>query len=257
MQNSQRDDEMSARIERLLAAQPTAPPEARRVRRAFEIKERWVESRRHLGVAIEVDAEFAESFRRPGQYVTLKTEGWPARFYVIASRPEPNLWEFLIDRSGELGPVLADLEVGERVELSFPEGGGFDASEAAQKTAMLFCTGSAIATMRPLIESWLGGDHGRPDEIVLYYGERKPDDFAYEEMLAQWEATENINIFRAVEERSSEQYPYRYVQDAFDAHPVEVQNGYAYLSGAPVMVQMVAQRLLKMGAAPSRLRINI
>lgn len=251
---SRDDDESSARVERLLTAQPTAPPEARRVRRPVVIERRWEESRRHLGIQIRVDAEFDQAYRRPAQYVTLKAPGWPPRFFVIASRPEERLWEFLVDRQGELGPVIEAMDVGAELAVSLPEGKGFDAGEAVGKVAMMFCTGSGVATMRPLVRRWLDAD--RPATIALYYGERTSQDFAYSELLDDWQSR-GVQVVRAVEEQPSAEIPYRYVQHAFEAHHPPVDDAFAYLSGAPVMIQMTATKLMDKGVAPSRVKINI
>lgn len=250
-----KDDEISARVERLLTAQPTAPPESRRVRRTFAIESRSIESSRHLAMQIRVDAEFAQAYRRPGQYVTLKVEGWPARFFVVAGRPEEQVWEFLVDRRGELGPMLERLSVGDELSVSLPEGVGFDPGEAAGKVAMLFCTGSGVATMRPLLQCWLDGDEA-PQTVALYYGEQRPDNFAYEALLKRWES-KGIDVYRAVEDGGNKTVPYRYVQHAFDDRHPPLGDGFVYLSGAPVMIQMVARKLMAMGVAPSRVKINI
>ena len=249
------DDEISARVERLLTAQPTAPPEARRVRRPFKVVARREESRRHLALQIEVDREFFQAYRRPGQYVTLKVPGWPARFFVVADCPSQGVWEFLVDRSGELGPILGKLEVGEQLLISLPEGGGFDAVEAAQKTALLFCTGSGVATMRPLIGQWLESETS-PSEIAMYYGEHDGRDFAYESLIASWEEA-GVEVYRAVEVGGDEKFPHRYVQHAFAAHHPALDDAFAYLSGAPVMIQIVARKLMDRGIDPSRVKINI
>lgn len=249
------DDEIPARVERLLTAQPTAPPESRRVRRRVEIADRWRESQRYIGVRMEVDAEFAQAYRRPAQYATLKVPGWPARFYVIASRPSDNVWEFLIDRQGELGPVLGKLDVGDELKISMPEGVGFDPDEAAGKPAVMFCTGSGIATMRPLIERFIDPDSPGPAAIALYYGERRPGDFAYESLLETWH-NRGVSVHRAVE-RDDGDCPHRYVQHAFDADHPSMDDAFVYLSGAPVMIQIVADKMLHLGVAPTRVKVNI
>ncbi len=256
MERKNKEEEISARIERLLTAQPTAPPEARRVRRSFAVEKRWVESRRHMGLQIRVDQEFAAAYRRPGQYVTLKVPDWPARFFVIASRPEHDLWEFLVDRRGELGTELEKLDVGDTLRLSLPEGAGFDAREARKTVALMFCTGSGLATMRPLLNRWLDTGEDGPSTVALYYGERKHEDFAWTELLSRWK-TQGVKVYRAVEEQPSQKISHRYVQHAFDAEHPPLEDAFAYLSGAPVMIQMVAGKLLRSGLAPSRVKINI
>lgn len=250
------NEEISARVERLLTAQPAAPPEARRVRRSFAIEETWREGPRYVGMRIRVDAEFADAYRRPGQYVTLKVEGWPARFYVIAARPEKDLWEFLVDGQGELGPVLAGLEAGDEVLVSMPEGVGFDPGEASGEIVTMFCTGSGLATMRPLLERWFEYGEDVPQSAALYYGERRSGDFAYEELLSRW-ASSGLTVARAAERGGLDEIPHEYVQDAFDADHPPVDDAFAYLSGAPVMIQIVAEKLLNLGVSPSRIKVNI
>lgn len=249
-------NDISARVERLLTAQPAAPPEVRRVRRRFPIDRRWDESDRYVGFCVRVDDEFAEAYRRPAQYVTLKVSGCPARFYVVASRPRRNIWEFLVDRQGEIGPELAALEVGDDVIVSLPEGEGFDPTEAAGRTAVLFCTGSGIATMRPLIERWLADGTPTPASVAVYYGERRDGDFAYVDLARQWQS-EGVAIHRAVEHQRDTEVAHRYVQHAFEANPVGIDDAFAYLSGAPVMIQVVAEKLLDDGIASSRMKVNI
>ena len=253
----QRDEEISARVERLLTAQPTAPPEARRVRRRFPVVGTRTESPRYVAIEVEVDAEFARAYRRPGQYVTLKLDGWPPRFYVVASRPRDDRWEFLVDLQGELGPVLSELEIGDDVFVSLPEGAGFDPTEAVGRPVALFCTGSGLASMRPLVEHWLtGSDRERPASVDLFYGERRPVDFCLDEVVSDWE-DRGVRVHRAAEHDDSGTCRHRYVQDAFDADPPEMQGGYAYLSGAPVMTQIVAEKMLNVGVMPSHIKVNI
>ncbi len=255
MTSVNRQQEIEARVERLMTMQPTAPPDARRVRRAFPVVGQRRESTRHLALEIEVDEEFASSLRRPGQYVTLKVSGWPARFFVVASQTGRCTWEFLIDQRGELGSVLENFKVDQTICVSLPEGGGFDPEEAAGEVAVLFCTGSGIATMRPLIEYWLEKSEIRPSQIGLYYGESQADAFAYPELLKAW-SSKGIAVHRAVEQ-SGESMVARYVQEAFDAAPLPLEKAHVYLSGAPVMVQLVAEKVLRQGVAPSRVQTNI
>lgn len=252
-------EEISSRVERLLSAQPTAPPEARRVRRPFPVVGIRDESARYVAVEVAVDGEFAESHRRPSQYTTVKLEGWPARFYVLANLPGAETWEFLVDRESESGRRIAELRRGESLWLSLAEGGGFDADEVRGKEALLFATGSGVATLKPLVEIWLSRAAGEgPARIVMHLGEARPDDFAYEAELKRWQE-QGVTLRRAVESWDEEPgaFRFRYVQHAFDACPRPVDEAYAYLSGAPVMIQMTARMLMQRGMRPGRVKINI
>lgn len=206
-----------------------------------------------MGLRLRVSDEFAYAYRRPGQYVTLQFADLPPRFYVIAKKIGRDCFEFLLSARGEFGQYLQELAVGDRVALSSPEGRGFLVGEAAGGKALLFSTGSGIATVRPLIEAWLGSAR-RPEEIYLYYGEARAEDFAYGSLLADWEA-EGVRVYRAVE--SGGEGEFRYVQDAFAAHHPPLGDAYIYLSGAPVMIRSVAETVLRMGAMPERLKVNL
>lgn len=246
------DDEILARVEQLLSAQPPSPPEAGRTRRAFSVVATGSQGARHGTLEIAVDEAFDSAYSRPGQYVTLGIGDGEPRFYVIASRVRRQHWEFLIDRRGQLGPELTALSVGDEVVVSRPEGQGFKTSPPPQR-ALLFCTGSGLATMRPLIESWLGGGD-RPEQIALYYGERKRTDFAYTDLLEGWRDREGVSVFLVAE---TDQPGQRYVQQAFAADHPPLAQAVAYLSGASVMIRTVSQVLMARGIAPGNLRTNI
>ncbi len=248
-----RTDKVAAQVERLVTAQPAAAPEAERVRRPFPVVARREEGERHLALQVEVDRQFDQAFERPGQYVTLAGEGSPPRFYAIASRIEAGRWEFLVDRKGEIGSALVDLEVGDELSVSLPEGRGFEIAQPLGATALLFCTGSGLATVRPLVEAWLDGPK-RPAEIALYYGERRVADFAYNSLLASWQSEVGVQVHLAAEETAQ---AHRYVQQAFaDAHP-PLDDVYVYLSGAAVMVKLVAEEVLNRKIPVGRIKLNI
>lgn len=130
-----------------------------------------------------------------GQYTTVAlTQGegaeLGARFYAIANAP--SRWkdeglELLIDRVGELAPYFADLTPGEALKVSAPEGRGYPLGLAYNKTALLFATGSGIASLRPVIQHWIDNHLRAPQDIALFYGERTAAEFAWLEEIPSWQ----------------------------------------------------------------------
>lgn len=242
--------EVEAHVERLLTAQPGSPPQARRVRRRFALRASERVGARYCRLEVEVDAAFSDSYLRPGQYITLGLEGHPPNFYVIAG-VRGRVWEFLIEVEGDLGSALSELEVGAEVEVSLVEGGGFEPASGRGKTALLFASGSGVAAVLPLVDRWLS-EPGRPERIALFYGERHEEDRAYAERLKQLEEA-GVEVFLAAEEGGA----YRYVQDAFEAAGLPVNDAVVYVSGAAVMTKAVTERMMAAGVDASRIHINI
>lgn len=239
---------------------PSLPPEAFRERSSFPILRIWEEGRENFGLELEVSEEFDQAYRSPGQYVTLRLPGMKARFFVIAARPERGRWEFLIDRDGGFGQALEGLKVGDLIEISLPEGPGFSLEEAVGKKALLFSTGSGVATVRSLLEAWLRRESSkRPEKIVLYHGEEAPGVGTYEALFAKWRR-EGVVIHRAfasgAEEEEGEVVS-GFVQEAFQAHPEELEEVFVYLSGAAVMIDAVTELLTSRGLREERLKTNL
>lgn len=238
--------------------EPLRPVEAHREREKAEIVRLWEEGRKNYGLELQVSEELDRAYQRPGQYVTLRLPGMKARFFVIATRPGERRWEFLIDREGGFGQALADLRVGDRVEVSQPEGRGFEVQEAVGRVALLFCTGSGVATIRGLVEAWLErGEEGRPKEMVLYYGEEEAGVGTYEELFEQWKRR-GVRIHRAVERGGEEpSVTIGHVQNAFEAHRAPLEDAVIYLSGALVMIEAVSALMERAGVEPGRVKTNI
>ena len=217
----------------------------------------WEEGPRYLGVRIEVSAGLDQAYFRPGQYVTLKWQG-EVRFFVIAhrsTRGEKHYWEFLIDRQGFFGESLQAQEPGVILEVSAPEGSGF-LEEVSPGEAILFCTGSGVATMRPLIEAWLGSK-SRPEKISLFVGVESLKELPYGALLKEWTRA-GVELYLAI--GSSSTGP-RFVQELFlearQDRKLDLEKAHFFLSGAPVMVSAVRATLAPLGIDAERIHTNL
>lgn len=238
---------------------PARDPEAERVRRPFEVVDVWREGRNYLGLSVEVDDEtFQASYERPAQYTTLQYASLEPRFLVIANAPAPEsaLWEFLIDLESDLGDISEEITPGDEVVLSPAEGSGYPSSELEGHHILMFTTGSGIASMRPVIQYWAGRPGEGPDALALYYGEVSDEDFAYAREFPNWRQA-GVRLFRAIEDIPHPEQGYRYVQHAFEDDDPNLEDALVFVSGAPVMMEMIIAKLVGLGVDPERIFTNI
>lgn len=213
---------------------------------------RWAEGSRYLGVRLAVSAELDTRFTRPGQYVALQLQE-QARFFVVAHRAgrggHTPCWEFLIDTKGSFGSILAHERGETTLKISAPIGDGFDPQEVPRR-ALLFCTGSGVATMRPLLEHWLKEE--RPEDLHLYLGVETREELPYEGLIRGWREA-GVEVAIAQGRGPSEA---RFVQDLYLDQPVPLSDALIYLSGAPAMSAAVKMVLGDVGLTPDQVRTN-
>lgn len=255
------DGARAQRIEDIVEGTPHVPLEASRTRYACPVRKMWEESHRYIGLRVEIDDALRECPPQPGQYVTMGPPGVEPRFVVVANHPDFEArddWEFLIDRQTELGAAFDSVEVGTRLQLSAPEGTGYPVDEVRGRRVLCFTTGSGIASMRPALQYWRRHPERAPDQLVLYYGESHPGDFAYREEAREWSRRDGMRIYEACESQpESTRGEFRYVQHAFDHDEPPLEETIVLLSGAPVMKRIVVERLLERGVPLESIATNI
>lgn len=245
--------------EQLIEGRPDRPLEAPRARQSCVIEEVWQESRAYIGLRVTIDEAFADSYERPGQYVTLSPNHVEPRFLVIASGPgeaSADGWEFLVDRHTSLGQSIDPLQTGALLEISAPEGPGYPVDSVAGRPLLCFATGSGIASIRPAIQYWQAHPDEAPSEIAIYYGESGPDDFAFTGQMADWQ-DRGIRLYRCDSSIDPDREGYRYVQHAFEADDPDLTDAAVFMSGASVMKRMVIEHLLERGFPLESIVTNI
>ena len=191
----------------------------------------------------------------PGQYTTMAIGDQAPRYIAMASAPgeQPGRWEFLLSSDSSLGRAI---ELDAPLSLTAPEGAGFHSALWGRGPAprLLFCSGSGIAALRALI------NHTRthaPDVLArthLYYGVGGIKDVAYTRAIMAWEL-EGMHIHMAYNQ-GLEGYPL-YVTQAFEAHPVALDQAQVGLSGAGVMIREVVKLLLSKGLSMEQVHLNV
>lgn len=249
-------EQILATVNALLTAAPLHPLDALRERRPCALIEHSrVGTRYHL-LRIEAPEAYRARHERPAQYVTLKTDDTDPRFFVIASAPSQEHWDFLIEAVDDVAPFFEAIEAGKEILASPPEGGGFVPELARGHHAHLFATGSGVATMRPLIQHWMADPELAPAKISLYYGENASEDFVYCDDIELWRKA-GVDVHFTLGSGATGEFPHQFVQHAFDAGEPVLDDALVYLSGAPIMMEVVADKLLRMGLSADRLLTNI
>lgn len=270
-----KEDDLTDYAHRLANARPDRAITAKRVREPFRVTRVWDEGARYIGVSVAIDdGEFLASLRRPGQYTTFQYGELEPRFLAIASAPSAagigeSCWDFLIDRDSGLGKYLQEengLKVGRKILLSQAEGEGFPAEDLKGRTVLLFCTGAGIASVRPVMTYWHAHPERSPANIALYYGESDVHHFAYGGEIARWRE-DGARVHRAVEhldEAEAATLPenwlspgHRYVQHAFEADAPNLKGAMVFVSGSPIMMEIVIAKMLRMGISAEYIHINV
>ncbi|MEM1348144.1 MAG: hypothetical protein AAGI01_06295 [Myxococcota bacterium] len=247
---------------RLANTLPDAPADAPRARRSLPIASLVEAGARYWRLVLRAQGEEAllDSFRLPGQYTTLQWADLEPRYLVIAEGPsrtrQGRALEFLLDRDSSLGQALRGASVGDVVGVSPAEGPGWELGDLLGcGEVWAFASGSGIATMRSV---WRELEHQWPERaerFALFYGEHERDDFVYaheQRALAQRGAT----VRRAWSAREAQDPGPRFVQQALDrAAPDE--GVHVLLSGAPQMIEAVAEHVLGMGVPPECISLNV
>jgi len=126
----------------------------------------------------------------PGQVAILGIEGTGESYFAIASAPEDKgSMDFLIRKGEGVSEVLFEVRKGAAVQGKGPLGKGFPIDQYLGRDFILACVGSAIAPLRGVLRSIC---HRRADfgKIVLVYGARYPDDFAFLHEVEDWQQSD-------------------------------------------------------------------
>lgn len=226
----------------------TITPERHRnaPRERFELRIKAIgETGRYTSIELETHDELKKLHERDGQYVTLVLEESEPRFFVLANQPGEN-WSFLIDPTESLAPTLDELDPGETIEASIPEGSGYPDATSIDEL-IIFATGSGIASVRSVLRR-IDASKERP-ETWLFYGEELEADFAYVEELRALAARSVAHLSLVSDGR--------FVQHAFDEAGLDPREAAIFLCGAPVMMHAVALKLLEMGVSEDQFHTNL
>jgi ferredoxin-NADP reductase len=218
------------------------------------VRHAWDETRELRGLKLEVPIELARAHVAPGQYMKLRTDAGEG-FFALAAPPGGGA-EFLVKRGSALGDALAGLDEGAAIEVSEVQGKGFPVDTAEGRDLIFVAVGSGITPVRAAIAHALAR-RDRFGRLLLLYGQRSPDAFAYAGDLPAWEGA-GLEVVRVVSrpEGTSWSGARGYVQEALAARRPEVARASAFLCGMKPMVQAVTDGLMALGMERDRVHLN-
>ena len=195
----------------------------------------------------------------PGQVAALRVEACDqTSYFAFASAPEDPELEFLIKRNGGggAGPLIYEMEPGNRVELAAIAGHGFALDEHRGKDLVFVAMGTGVAPLRSALRHALGraGDFG---QIVVLYGARTPDDFCYRDETESWRAA-GVELRQVISSPAGYEWagPVGYVQSLLDNVLPTLADPVALVCGSREMIEQTRERLREMGFAPEAILTN-
>lgn len=221
---------------------------------AGAVRDAWDETRELRGIALELPEAIARTHGAPGQYLKVRAGGGQEGFLALASAPGAQP-ELLVKRGAPLGDALAALAAGAPVAVSEVQGRGFPVDAAAERDLIFVAVGSGISPVRAAVVHALG-QRERFGRMLLLYGQRSEDGFAYAAQLAAWQER-GLEVVRVVSRPGDGWQGARgYVQEVLAARRPEVENASAFLCGMKPMVQGVSDGLAGLGMARERIHLN-
>lgn len=233
----------------------TGPSALRQVR----VLTAWDETPSLRGVTLSLPPELAWAHERPGQIVKVGT-GEGEAFFALASAPDPDgSADLLVKRGGRVADgVVAHARPGATLDCTAPFGQGFPVEEAEGRDVLLFAAGSGIAPIRAVAQH-VARSRDRFARAILFYGQRRHDEFAYVREHPEWERAG----IRVVLCPSAEDEPWTGVRGRVQevaratglggARPGEA---IAFVAGMTAMVEEVRATLAAAGVPPDRVHAN-
>lgn len=219
----------------------------------------WDETTALHAVRLALPPSLARAHVRPGQIVKVGTEEGEA-FFALASAPEPaGEAELLVKRGGRVADsVVGHARAGAALACTPPFGQGFPVEEAEGHDVLLFAAGSGIAPIRAVVQHVIAR-RTRFARAILFYGQRRHDEFAYVREHGAWEKAG----VRVVLCPSGEDDPWTGVRGRVQevaratglggARPGEAL---AFVAGMTAMVEDVRATLAAAGVPPGRVHAN-
>jgi len=229
----------------------------------------------HIGVVVETSPDtprtknlFLEipgwEGHRAGQHVDVRLtaeDGYQAqRSYSIASAPEDNIVELLVERldDGEVSPYLTDeLRAGDGLELRGPIGGWFAWEAREGGPLLLVAGGSGIAPLMAMIRHRQAADDDTP--VRLLFSSRTYEDVIFREELERFAAEDETLEITHTLTRSAppgwKGYDRRIDEEmlgevAFTPDEMPL----AFVCGPTPLVESVATTLVGLGHEPTRVK---
>ena len=192
----------------------------------------------------------------PGQVGILGVPGEEPAYFAFASAPDDAELEVLVKQKIGASKVLYDMLEGDEVTLLGICGRGFDLDHHKHRDLVFVAMGTGVAPLRSALRHVLKhrADFG---QLVVLYGARTPDDFAYGDEVESW-AEMGVELRQVISRPDGHDWsgPTGYVQSLLDHVLPDLSSPVALICGSREMIEQTRERLEKMGFKPEEILTN-
>jgi sulfhydrogenase subunit gamma (sulfur reductase) len=192
----------------------------------------------------------------PGQVGILGVAGEEPAYFAFASAPDDPELEVLVKQKIGASRVLYEMREGDEVKLLGIGGRGFDLVHHKHRDLVFVAMGTGVAPLRSALRHVLKHreDFG---QLVVLYGARTPDDFAYGDEVQSW-ADRGVELRQVISRPDGHEWsgPTGYVQSLLDHVLPDLSSPVALICGSREMIEQTRERLQKMGFKPEEILTN-
>lgn len=192
----------------------------------------------------------------PGQIAILSVPGEEPAYFAFASAPGDEELEVLVKQKVGASRVLYDMGEGDEITLLGICGNGFDLDQQKHRDLVFVAMGTGVAPLRSALRHVMKRreDFG---QLVVLYGARTPDDFAYRDEMDTWADT-GVELRQVISRPDGHDWsgPTGYVQSLLDHVLPELPSPVALICGSREMIEQTRERLEKMGFRPEEILTN-
>ncbi len=209
---------------------------------------------------IRLDLETRPFVFQAGQAALIGTHGQTERRpYSIASSPDDAVrhhrLEFLVkvDAMGTIGPHLAAVAPGSRIDFEGPSG-AFTLGAAPAAAYLFVAGGTGISPLRAMVRHLIAADNGAV--LSVLYSARTPEEFAFRDELERLARRGLIQLHLAVTGLAATGWDGirgRISKEALE-RALPSEETVCYLCGPPAMVEDVPPLLRQLGVPSSLVR---
>ena len=192
----------------------------------------------------------------PGQIAILGVAGEEPAYFAFASAPDDAELEVLVKQKLGASKVLYDMQEGDEITLLGVCGSGFDLDQQKHRDLVFVAMGTGVAPLRSALRHVMKyrEDFG---QLVVLYGARTPDDFAYRDEVQSW-ADAGVELRQVISRPDGHDWsgPTGYVQSLLDHVLPDLPSPVALICGSREMIEQTRERLGKMGFKPEEILTN-
>lgn len=194
----------------------------------------------------------------PGQFTMLYAHGVGEIPISISGDPtRPERLVHTIRVVGAVSRALCDVPAGGSIGVRGPFGHGWPLAEAEGRSLVVVAGGVGLAPLRSVVVSALAGLQ-RFDRVTVLYGGRDPDSLLYEDELAEWASSADVELSVIVDTAASG-WTGRVgvVPSLIERAELDPDETVAMVCGPEVMMRFSVDALLAEGLPAERIALSM